>query len=148
MNIITLLTLQLSLSSKLLEYRPSINFGQVLFDFSGNGLHAVNGDASTSTTNDVFCTDRGAYFGGANQVITMPSNDVVPTPLYFPSVYSVIMWAYVFSYSSILYLDYNNPNTNFVVINTMTGGGLRLCIAISGGIAEQSGTYISNSNSY
>lgn len=48
--------------SALIDYRLGKNFGQKIMDYSGNGIHAVNGDNSTIDSYDTIPTDRGAYF--------------------------------------------------------------------------------------
>ena len=140
MNNIILLTLKLSLASKIVEYRPSINFGQVFYDFSGNKNHGVNGVDSTSTTSDVFSTDRGAYFGGAS-VITMPPNDQVPTAIYLSPVYSVVIWVNLFSKNSFLYFDYYQPSDLCLYIHIFDGSNVALWILLPGGASCKHTTY-------
>ena len=78
---------------KILEYRPRVNYGQVLRDFSNNGLHAVSGSTSAAEINDVIPTDRGCYFNGSkSQKITLPANDVSTSPFNLPSTFMIATW--------------------------------------------------------
>ena len=78
---------------KILEYRPGVNYGQILRDYSNNGLHAVSGSTSLAETNDVIPTDRGCYFDGSkSQKITLPANNVNTLPFTLPSTFMIASW--------------------------------------------------------
>ena len=47
---------------KLIEYKLSKNYGQIIPDTSSNNMHAVNGLSSSSDSNDCLYSDRGLYF--------------------------------------------------------------------------------------
>jgi hypothetical protein len=81
-----------SSASIVAEYRFGSNFGQVFYDYSGNGHHAVNGLASTSTSQDTIATDRGAYFSSSGSQILLPPNDKVSSPFFLSTPFSITMW--------------------------------------------------------
>lgn len=80
---------------KVLEYRFSINFGEVFHDYSKNNNHAVNGESSLTKVSNSWPTDRGAYFDGTKTYILAPPNNKQSNPLTFSSTTSVVFWAFV-----------------------------------------------------
>ena len=86
----------LSLSQKILEYRPGVNYGQVLRDFSNNGLHAVSGSSSVVEAIDVIPTDRGCYLDGSkSQKLTLPANDISTSHFSLPTSFMIALWVLV-----------------------------------------------------
>ena len=75
---ILILIISLSLSAKVAEYRFGINFGQTIYDYSGNGKHGSNQYNFKST-------DRGIFFDGSANSITMSN-------LRLPQTCSILFW--------------------------------------------------------
>ena len=72
-----ILIISLSLSSKVAEYKFGINFGQIIYDYSGNGRHGSNLHFKS--------TDRGVYFDGSANSITLNNPRL-------PKTCSIIFW--------------------------------------------------------
>jgi hypothetical protein len=81
-------------SNKLVEYKFGINYGQVFFDYSLNGLNAVNGDSSKSNNLDTTATDRGAFFRDNKNIISLPPNDWNTSSFLLPSTFTINIWGY------------------------------------------------------
>ena len=79
-----------------IDYRFSNNIGQIFYDYSGNNLHAVNGDSHLNQTNDVAYSDRGIYFSKDIQIVTLPPNTLITTGFTLTSPFSIILWFYAF----------------------------------------------------
>ena len=137
-----------TLGNKILEYRPSVNFGQIFYDYSGNSQTAVNGDSSSTTNDDTFPTDRGAYFFGTSGVITMPPNDLITAPIYLPSAFTVLMWVYTTNYEGYLYCSVHDNDSNFVCINVSSSNNLEVLLTISGEQSIITGSLSDFSNFY
>ncbi|OMJ80295.1 hypothetical protein SteCoe_19502 [Stentor coeruleus] len=81
------------MSKKIVDYRFGYNFGQVFHDYSLSNNDAVNGDSTSTTTNDIISTDRGAYFSGINgQRITLPPNSQQSLGISLGSKFYICMW--------------------------------------------------------
>ena len=87
--------LSLVAASKILELSLGKSFGQTFHDFSGNDRTAVNGQSSSTTTDDTIGTDRGAYFSGGYTQISLPPNNKVVDYFNLPSACSIIFWAMI-----------------------------------------------------
>jgi Concanavalin A-like lectin/glucanases superfamily len=81
----------LSSASKILEYRFGLTFGQIFYDFSGNGRYAVNGFNSSVDYFDSKSTDRGIYLI-AESYVTLPSNNIVSAMTPLTSTFSLVTW--------------------------------------------------------
>lgn len=82
----------LVVSIKLIEYRLSKYYGQVIPDTSSNGMHAVNGIYSIPDSNDCLFSDRGLYFSHANSALKLPPNDQIQTLHRISTPFTTIMW--------------------------------------------------------
>ena len=82
----------LVVSIKLIEYRLSKYYGQVIPDTSSNGMHAVNGIYSIPDSNDCLFSDRGLYFSHANSALRLPPNNQIGTLHRISAPYTIIMW--------------------------------------------------------
>jgi hypothetical protein len=113
MLFLTILIVLASGNSIMMEYRFANNFGQVFYDYSGNGYHAVNGESSLDTINDTFPTDRGAYFGYLVQnQIKLPPNNLVSSYYSINQSFSASLWVLVGDfYNSVIFLRYSGSNT-------------------------------------
>ena len=112
---IFLLLLLHSKSQKLLSYRPGVNFGQILLDYSGNNLHAVSGSTTASESTDVFPTDRGCYIDGPkSQKLTLPANDISTSSFSLPSTFMIALWLLVDGrQDGLIYARYKDSNNYF-----------------------------------
>lgn len=81
-----------TLAKQLVYYKFGSNFGQIFYDYSGNGNHGQNGNSISNITNDIIPTDRGAYYVGVSNYIMLPPNDKVPTPISLESTFSILLW--------------------------------------------------------
>ena len=116
-----LIALSTTISQKQVEYRLSRNYGQLIYDFSGNSRHSSNGNSVLSPLNDAMFTDRGLYVSGS--ACTMPTstneNFKVPNPG------TIILWAMTSSIAGKFfhqYIDLKNtivfrkgPSNNLVI---------------------------------
>ena len=95
-RIIILVLSFISQGQKILEYRPGVNYGQVIRDYSNNGRHAVSGSTSAAEPTDVIPTDRGCYFDGSkSQKLTLPANDISTSAFNIPSTFMIALWVLV-----------------------------------------------------
>ena len=88
-----ILLLMLSLSSsgqKLLEYKFWKNYGKVIYDYSLNGRHAINGISLSDLSADVTFTDRGLYMENS-KTITLPPNDLASSFILTDSA-TIMFW--------------------------------------------------------
>ena len=93
LGLIFLILIKYSKSQKILEYRPGVNYGQVLRDYTNNGLHAVSGSSSKTESSDVIPTDRGCYIDGSkSQMLTLPANDISTSAFTLPSSFMIAFW--------------------------------------------------------
>ena len=76
----------------IIDYRFYNNIGQVFYDYSGNNLHAINGDSHLTQTNDVTYSDRGLYFSNDRQLVSLPPNTLITTGYTLTPPYSIILW--------------------------------------------------------
>ena len=88
---ISLLALQVLAYTHLVKYNFGSNFGQVFYDYSGNGNHGQNGDSLSSDSFDTVPTDRGAYSDGS-KYIKLPPNSKVSSSVNIGTVYSITLW--------------------------------------------------------
>ena len=96
LKLIILILIKYSGSQKFLEYRPGINYGQVLRDYSDNGLHAVSGSTSLVENIDVIWTDRGCYIDGSqSRKLTLPANDISTSAFLLPNSFMIAFWILV-----------------------------------------------------
>ena len=79
----------ITLSSKKLEYRLSRNYGQLVYDFSGNSRYSSNGNSVGNTQNDGLFTDRGIYLSSSACTLPISTNPTMPVP----NPGTVIVWA-------------------------------------------------------
>lgn len=100
-----ILLISVPFALKLLEYRPSVNFGQIFYDYSENFQSGVNGFSSSTTISDTIATDRGAYFQDNTGVITMPPNDVILSSFSLPIESSLVLWVNVLLAGTIFYME-------------------------------------------
>ena len=86
------LLLHASTASKLVEYKFYKNYGQIFFDFSGNSRHAISGASLAEDSSDILGTDRGAYFDGSSDRITLPPNEKNTKSLDLPTDFTILFW--------------------------------------------------------
>ena len=72
-------------TSQILEHRLWKNNGQVIYDYSGNNRHGMNGKNSSSDKYDCLFTDRGAYLNSVCRVNMFP--------FLFSNPISINIWA-------------------------------------------------------
>ena len=130
---IYLVLIPTSSSEKFLEYRPGINYGQVLRDYSNNGRHAVKGSSIKIEKEDVISTDRGCYFDGAAlQKITLPSNDVSASAFLLPSSFMIAFWSLADNLDGLILLRYMNNANYFYLRRFKDKESVALKVVING----------------
>ena len=104
--------INIALSALVVEYRFGHNFGEVLYDYSGNNRYGVNGESSSTTTKNVKFTDRGAYFdeNSSDNIITMPPNDIITSSYTLGSTFVVLFWLLPYDYTN--FIIYNRENAD------------------------------------
>ena len=124
---------------KLLEYRLGVNYGQVLRDYSSNGLHAVSGSTSAAESTDVIPTDRGCYFDGSkSQKITLPANDISTSSFNIPSTFMIAFWILVDTDQEGLIFARHKDSSNFIYLWRYNAqDSVAVMIALNGGIVGE-----------
>jgi hypothetical protein len=102
----------LSSASKILEYRFGLTFGQVFYDFSENGRHAVNGLTSSVESIDGKSTDRGIYLINESK-LTLPSNKIVSAMTPLTSTFSLVAWVMIMDGGQIALAHLYNGSKHF-----------------------------------
>ena len=104
--------INIALSALVVEYRFGHNFGEVLYDYSGNNRYGVNGESSSTTTKNVKFTDRGAYFdeNSRDNIIIMPPNDIITSSYTLGSTFVVLFWMLPLDVSN--FYIYNRKNSD------------------------------------
>ena len=117
--------LSLAQSSKLVEYKFGSSFGEVFYDYSGNGNHGQNGFSITSTTGNTVPTDRGALFPlTSTSYIKLPPNEVKTSAVSLGSTFSLVMWTLTRDISN-YYLSYRGlDSTNYFYVERRDSGNL------------------------
>ena len=76
-------------SSSKAEYRLWKNYGEIIYDFSGNNNHGNNGLSRTNTSMNFYPTDRGGYFPEFS-LLRLPSNQDIQTNVEVTVPYSLV----------------------------------------------------------
>ena len=110
--------------SNLVHYKFGSNFGQIFYDYSGNGNHGQNGDSTDQDEKDTIPDSRGAYFKDNNRFIRLPYNSIKDEALSLGSQFSILMWFYhsdVEPYNTFLIKRANQNHTNsFTVVREIS----------------------------
>ena len=83
-------------ATKLVEYRLWKNYGQIIYDYSLNNMHALNGIEYTPDKFDCKYSDRGFYFDHNKTHIKMPENNYSTKSGNLKLPYTVIIWLNIF----------------------------------------------------
>lgn len=102
---------------KILEYRFGENFGEIFFDFAGNGQFGVNGEDVGSRNKNTVPTDRGAYFSVGDSRVTLPTNELVSSNPY-PAAFSIVFWGLFEDFTYFIFS--RSSSTNFIKIRRNT----------------------------
>lgn len=89
--LLPILTLVQSLT--LVEYKLWKNYGQLVYDYSQNTLHGVNGKKQSKDKFDGVFTDRGFYLNESTG-LCIPQSKVDGTVFLISGSFTVILWAY------------------------------------------------------
>lgn len=110
------LSLVLAGTGALAEFHFFENFGDKLYDYSGNVNYCVNGKSidSFSFKGAIF-TDRGAYFEGPNTAIALPSMNITGSYFLFPQVFSIAFWVNLKGYSEYDKEGYDSNNDDLLL---------------------------------
>ena len=114
-----LISLVLLASSEIiLEYRLSENYGQIIYDYSLNQRHAINGFNESIDSKDCLSTDRGLYFKDNYSALRFPINTYSNLVEHLSIPYEMIFWmniqpgsgriAFRYTINSSWYLYLNN----------------------------------------
>lgn len=80
-------------SSMLIEYKFWKNYGKVVYDYSGNGRHGLNGYSISSNAYEGIFTDRGIYLS-QSALFRIPPNEVNSIGFLLPNKYTIVFWTY------------------------------------------------------
>lgn len=97
-----------SFSSKIVEYRLSRNFGDYIYDFSGNNQHSKVCSNASSKMNPVKFTSRGVFLEFSSGI---KSNIRIPS-LLIPNPATLMIWSFTFS-EGILFSQYEKGKNEF-----------------------------------
>ena len=133
-RVIFLLLLFQSKGQKILEYRPGINYGQVLRDYSNHGLHAVSGSSKAVEAIDVIATDRGCYLDGSKlQKLTLPPNDVSISSFTLPASFMIALWVLVDTdQEGLIFARYKDSSNYFYLRRYKADDSAAMKIALNG----------------
>lgn len=111
-------------SAKLVEYRFSVNYGQVFVDYSGNNNHGVNGDSHLTSSKDTVLTDRGAFFDESTSAITIPKNTLVTTDVTLSSTFTLLCWFLSDDKTGVLFHRYKSSDSsnNYLTVSREDSG--------------------------
>lgn len=126
MALILLVLLRYSSGGKIVEYRPSYDYGQVFHDFSEQTLSAVNGGTSLDAIDDTVYTDRGAYFNGGSDQIKLPPNNNATSSFAIPSTFSVIVWYMSVGSDGVIFHRYGSATNYFYIMRKDGNKSLQL----------------------
>jgi hypothetical protein len=130
--LITLFTNQ-AFCSTMIQYRLGINYGQIFYDYSGNGEQGTNGNSHLSKNFDTIPTDRGAYFNSSEaNLITLPSNSKVSTQFTFPNTFTGYIWVFSEANSTSTQEIFVNYNISYFLIVSRVSNDLRIGVKIAG----------------
>ena len=129
-------------AASVIEYPLWDDFGQVINDFSGNGLHGVYGTNHSDSNQDPKATPKGAFFV-TGTTITMPPNTFVNKQIYYKNPTSFILWIFnPYANSGMLFNRYaqNTPadGIQISIVNTD-----QISVSISGSLYGLAETYTS-----
>ena len=119
---------------KILEYRPGVNYGQVLRDYSNNGRHAVSGSTSAAEAIDVIPTDRGCYIDGSkSQKLSLPVNDISTSAFNIPSTFMIALWVLIDGdQEGLVYARYKDSSNFFYLRRYQVNDSAAVKIALNG----------------
>ena len=87
---ILFLLILLSSGQKFVDYRFWKNYGKIIYDYSLNGRHAINGLNLNDYTRDSLFTDRGLFMQ-SGKILTLPPNELAASfALTLP--FTVLFW--------------------------------------------------------
>lgn len=120
-----------SQGSKIAEYLPSYNYGQVFHDFSENALPSVNGISSLDVVNDILYTDRGSFFNGNSDQMLLPPNNNASLNFVIPPTFSVILWLMSFPSDGLIFQRYGSSSNYFYFNRKQSAKSLQVCVKTS-----------------
>ena len=85
---LVLLRICVALASKWVEYKFGLEYGDSIYDYSGNSRHGTNGGLNTNYKAKM--TDRGMYFAGSKSHISVPDSYSGP---HLGSSFSIVIWS-------------------------------------------------------
>ena len=134
LGLIVFILIKWSKSQKILEYRPGVNYGQILKDYSNNGLNAVSGLSSAVDTCDVIPTDRGCFIDGSQlKRLTLPANDISTSAFTLPSSFMIAFWILVDGDQDGLVLFRSQDSSNYFYLRrSKSYQALAMKVVISG----------------
>ena len=99
-------------SSKV-EYRLWKNYGEIIYDYSGNNNLGKNGLSRTNTSMNFYPTDRGGYFPEFS-LLRLPANEDIQNNVDVIVPYSMIFWINSLEFEGRIFMKWK-PN-NFIWI--------------------------------
>ena len=75
---------------KFVEYKFWKNYGKIIYDYSLNGRHAINGLSLSDTTKASKFTDRGVYMETLN-TLTLPPNELASS-FALSDPFTILFW--------------------------------------------------------
>ena len=115
MKVMLLILLLHSKGQKIVSYRPGVNFGQIILDYSSNNLHAVSGSTTAVESIDVIPTDRGCYIDGSKlQKLSLPPNEISTSSFNLPPTFMIALWVFIDNKEEgLIYSIYKDLNNYF-----------------------------------
>ena len=89
-----LIILLYSSGQKLIEYKFWKNYGKVIYDYSLNGRHAINGLSLSDNIHDSTFTDRGVYLEYGKS-LSLPPNELAPS-FVLSDPFTILFWIKMF----------------------------------------------------
>ena len=94
------------------EYKLYRQVGDLIYDYSNNNFHGVNGDSINSDSADGSFTDRGIELDGSVTHLKLHTDEWGAHP-FLPTEWSFTTWIYIEEYGPILLRRSTSSNTVF-----------------------------------
>ena len=117
----------IAVSVKKLEFRLSRNYGQLVYDFSGNFRHSSNGNSISNTVNDGLFTDRGIYLSSTACLLPLSTNPAMPVP----NPGTVVVWTMTSSTAG-RFIHQFIDSSNFIYYRKGTSSTIRIVHTFAG----------------
>jgi hypothetical protein len=134
---LVLTLIRLAVASKWVEYKFGLEYGDNIYDYSGNGRDGTNG--ALNSDNKAKMTDRGMYFDGGKVHIDVPEKYSGP---YLGTFFSVVLWTMPKDEDGIIFRrGPGSINNNFLITRDKAKSSVDFEINYSGSLSTTCSNY-------